>query len=143
VVTEIPYGRTLARLARQVELAAATVDLTVAQYRVLGILHDGQEAASQLAEKLAVSRPSITGVVDGLVARGLVARSSDGSDRRRVDVHLTDLGRETIAHADAEVQRRLDEIAAQADESAATLFAGLDAWLQALNAYRSARHVSR
>lgn len=140
---EIPHGRTLARLARQVELAAATVDLTVAQYRVLGILHEGREAASKLAEKLAVSRPSITGVVDGLVTRGLVQRTHDGGDRRRIDVHLTELGRETLAQADAEAQRRLDEIASHGDEPAAALFAGLDAWREALNEYRSARHGSR
>jgi long-chain acyl-CoA synthetase len=137
------HGRTLARLARQVELAAATVDLTLAQYRVMGILHEGREAASKLAEKLAVSRPSITGVVDGLVARGLVVRSQDGSDRRRIDVHLTDLGRTTLAQADAEVQRRLDEVAAHSDQPAAALFAGLEAWSRAFDAYRSARHAAR
>ena len=61
-------------MARHVELAVATVDLTLSQYRVLGTLGDGREAASGLAQKLAVSRPSVTGVVDGLVARGLVRR---------------------------------------------------------------------
>lgn len=135
------HGRTLARLARQVELAAATVDLTLAQYRVLGILQEGREAASKLAEKLAVSRPSITGVVDGLVARGLVERAHDGSDRRRIDVHLTEQGRATLAQADAEVQRRLDEVAAHGDAQA--LFAGLDAWNHAFDAYRSARRAAR
>ena len=56
-------GRTIARLARQVELAVSSLDLTLSQYRVLGILGDGHEAASVLADKLAVSRPSVTGVV--------------------------------------------------------------------------------
>ena len=82
-------GRTIARLARQVELAVSSLDLTLSQYRVLGILGDGQEAASALAEKLAVSRPSVTGVVDGLVARGLVSRGPawerSEADRRRAD----------------------------------------------------------
>ena len=68
-------GRAVARLARQVEIALAAVDLTLPQYRVLGTLDGGPEASSVLAEKLVVSRPSVTGVVDGLVARGL-ARSS-------------------------------------------------------------------
>ena len=70
-------GRVVARLARQVELALTTVDLTLPQYRVLGILDRGPEASSVLAEKLAVSRPSVTGVVDGLVARGLARRTRD------------------------------------------------------------------
>jgi long-chain acyl-CoA synthetase len=97
-------------MARLVERAVATVDLTLAQYRVLGILGDGREAASALAEKLAVSRPSVTGVVDGLVARGLVHREHDGNDRRRVDVRLTDAGRRLLTDADLAVEQRLDRL---------------------------------
>ncbi len=109
---ELPIrtGRIIARLARQVELAVGTVDLTLAQYRVLGILGDGCEAASTLAKKLAVSRPSVTGVVDGLVARGLVIRGGDESDRRRVSVDLTDEGRRVLAEADAAVSTRFERI---------------------------------
>lgn len=103
-------GRTIARLARHVERAVATVDLTLSQYRVLGILGEGREAASALAEKLAVSRPSVTGVVDGLVTRGLVRRGQADGDRRRVDIDLTDSGRELLAAADAAVDARLDRI---------------------------------
>jgi long-chain acyl-CoA synthetase len=93
-----------------VELAVTTVNLTLAQYRVMAILGDGCEAASVLAEKLAVSRPSITGVVDGLVARGLVRRDHLDDDRRRVDVGLTDAGRQLLAAADAAVEQRLERI---------------------------------
>jgi len=103
-------GRTIARMARQVECAVATADLTLAQYRVLGILGEGREAASALAEKLAVSRPSVTGVVDGLVARGLVHRGPADGDRRRVDIDLTAAGRELLAAADDAVDARLDRI---------------------------------
>ncbi|HEX3616252.1 MAG TPA: MarR family transcriptional regulator [Solirubrobacteraceae bacterium] len=103
-------GHTLARLARQVELAVATVNLTLAQYRVLAILGDGCEPASVLAEKLAVSRPSVTGVVDGLVARALVRRDHIEDDRRRIDVGLTDAGRELLAAADAAVEQRIERI---------------------------------
>lgn len=103
-------GHTLARVARQVELAVATVNLTLAQYRVIAILGDGCEAASVLAEKLAVSRPSITGVVDGLVTRGLVRRDHTEDDRRRIDVGLTDAGRELLGQADAAVEQRIERI---------------------------------
>ena len=84
----------LARLARQVELALATVDLTLPQYRVLGILGGGPEASSVLAEKLAVSRPSVTGVVDGLVVpRPRPRATHDAVDRRRIGIELTGDGR--------------------------------------------------
>jgi long-chain acyl-CoA synthetase len=103
-------GHTLARVARQVELAVTTVSLTLAQYRVMAILGDGCEAASVLADKLAVSRPSITGVVDGLVTRGLVRRDHTEGDRRRVDVGLTAAGRELLTAADVAVEQRLERI---------------------------------
>ncbi len=136
-------GRVIARLARQVEVAAATVDLTLSQYRVLGTLGDGSEAASGLAEKLAVSRPSITGVVDGLVARGLVTRAPVGHDRRRIDLALTDTGRELLATADAEVQRRLDEITASVAGSRQPSELALGAWRDALDAHRDACRARR
>ncbi|WP_249019665.1 MarR family winged helix-turn-helix transcriptional regulator [Conexibacter sp. S30A1] len=103
-------GHTLAHIARIVERAVATTDLSLSQYRVLATLGEGQEAASRLAEKLAVSRPSITGVVDGLVARGLVHREHASCDRRRIDVGLTDAGRALLARADAAVEERLERI---------------------------------
>ena len=131
----------LARLARQVELAAGTVELTLAQYRVLVLLGEGKEAASALAEKLAVSRPSVTGVVDGLVARGLVERAHDVDDRRRVGHELTAEGRRVLASADAEIERRLDEITAHRPELAGAAFAGLAPWQEALDAYRAARRA--
>ena len=134
-------GRVLVRLARQVELAAATVDLTLPQYRILIILGEGKEAASALAEKLAVSRPSVTGVVDGLVARGLVERAHDVDDRRRVGHELTDDGRRVLASADAEVERRLEEITAHRPDLAAAAYAGLGPWQEALDAYRTARRA--
>src|ERR1700733_2397060 len=143
MAAELPEhpGRVVARLARQVELAAATVELTLSQYRVLGILGDGREAASVLADKLAVSRPSVTGVIDGLVARGLVRRDPDETDRRRIDLGLTDHGRRVLAGADAEVERRPAESAAHADSGTDDPFGGLEPWRAALDAYRTARHA--
>jgi DNA-binding MarR family transcriptional regulator len=135
-------GRVVARLARQVELALTTVDLTLPQYRVLGILDGGPEASSVLAEKLAVSRPSVTGVVDGLVVRGLARRDHDAADRRRIGIELTSDGRRLLAQADTEVERRLNEIAAHLEDASAA-FAGLGPWLEALDAHRSARYSAR
>jgi long-chain acyl-CoA synthetase len=136
--------RTLARLARQVELGVGTADLSLSQYRVLMILDSGQEAASSLAEKLAVSRPSVTGVVDGLVGRGLVCRDNVDGDRRRVDVRLTEAGAEVLRDAEAEIQRRLAAIAEHMEPAGGDdPFAALAPWRAALNAYRKARRGDR
>ena len=131
-------GRVIARLARQVELAVATLDLSLSQYRALSLLSEGKEAESALADKLAVSRPSVTGVIDGLVARGLVERHHVDGDRRRVGLDLTKDGRRLLAAADKEVDRRLHDIAAYGPQSG---FEGFGRWKQALDAYRTARRA--
>lgn len=121
----------------------ATVDLSLPQYRILTFLADGNEAASALAEKLAVSRPSVTGVVDGLVARGLVMRVDDPADRRRVGHDLTAAGRHVLDSAEAEVERRLTEILSHRPDQAPAALAGLAPWQEALDSYRTARREAR
>jgi DNA-binding MarR family transcriptional regulator len=130
-------GRTVARLGRQVEIALARVDLTTAQYRTLVQLSEGAEASSSLASKLAVTPPSVTTVVDGLVQRGLVERRHAARDRRRVSVILTESGQRILAEADDAVGARLADILAEADPEALVLaFSGVERWREAMDAWR-------
>jgi long-chain acyl-CoA synthetase len=132
---EVSVGRTVARLGRQVEVALATIDLTTAQYRALMQLGDGAEASSSLAAKLAVSRPSVTAVVEGLVERGLVDRRHSGEDRRRVSVDLTESGRRMLAQADEVVSTKLTEVlAAVSVRQAAQAVNGAMQWGKAMEA---------
>ena len=70
------YGRVTAWLSKRVEFALAQMDLTLPQYRVLGILAEGSAAASRLADRLAVRPSSITAIIDGLEAKGFVDRGT-------------------------------------------------------------------
>lgn len=134
-------GRVAARLARQVDVGLSEVELSLPQYRILMFLAEGAVAASALAANLAVSRPSVTAVVDGLVSRGLVERRHDDGDRRRVGHTLTPAGRTLLAQADAAVDARLSDIAQfLTDEGdAAIAFEGLERWRRALDGYRAAK----
>ena len=127
-------GRTAAWLAKQVEIGLATVDLSLPQYRVLGLLDESTAVSSDLANRLDVRPPTITAVVDGLVARGLVERRSVEGDRRRVSHALTGDGRRLLVAGDAAVFDRLREIVAALDtDGDRTLaFDGLEAWRRAL-----------
>jgi DNA-binding MarR family transcriptional regulator len=130
-------GRTVARLGRQVEIALSRVDLTTAQYRTLVQLSEGAEASSSLASKLAVTPPSVTTVVDGLVQRGLVERRHAVRDRRRVSVTLTESGQRILAEADDAVGARLADILAEADpEALALALSGVEQWQEAMDAWR-------
>ena len=131
-------GRTVARLGRHVELALSQVDLTIAQYRALVQLDVGAEAPTSLAVQLAVTKPSITAVVEGLLHRGLVDRTASAEDRRRISVCLTDEGRRVLARADQAVTDRLGDVLAEIDDPQAAL-AGLESWRQAIDAHRQRR----
>jgi long-chain acyl-CoA synthetase len=131
------YGRVAAWLSKRVEVALSTVDLTIPQYRVLGILTEGSLAASNLAERLTVRRPSITAVVDGLVARGLVDRRQEDADRRRVALRLTERGAEVLTDADRAVDGYLEAIASHLPaEEEATALRSLQLWGRAMAAAR-------
>ncbi len=138
-------GRAAAWLAKQVELGLATVELSLPQYRVLSLLDEGSAFSSALAERLAVRPPSVTGVIDGLVGRGLVARDHADDDRRRVTHVLTPAGRQVLAQADQAVNERLRTIAdSLPDEGAGDrALESLLVWPEALTAHRLARVTGR
>ena len=135
-------GRVAAWLSKMVEVALAQVDLTLPQYRVLAILADGNEAASGLAERLAVRPPSITAIIDGLVSRGLVDRRPEDSDRRRVSLRITDDGARMVAAADRAVDEQLRSIAGHlSDKECGTALRSLELWGRALASTREARKL--
>jgi long-chain acyl-CoA synthetase len=138
------YGRVTAWLSKRVELALSEMDLTLPQYRVLGILVEGSAAASGLAGRLAVRPSSITAIIDGLVARGLVDRRHEEDDRRRIALRLTDEGARTVAAADIAVDEYMASIAAclpAPDE--AMVLRSLELWGQALSKFHQVRTESQ
>lgn len=133
----VSLGRVAARLAKHVELGLAALDLSPAQYRVLLFLAEGPSGASHLAGRVDVSPPSITALVDGLVARGLVERRPEPGDRRRVAQVLTARGEEVLAEADAVLERRFRDIAGcLPSRRAERAVGGLAQWKEALDANR-------
>jgi long-chain acyl-CoA synthetase len=130
-------GRAIARLARQVEHGLSPIGLSLQQYRALALLAEGPAAATRLAERLTVSPPSVTAVVDGLVARELVTRAPDPDDRRRQHLALTPAGLALLLEADAAVTARLSEVAAHfGEDEARERVGGLKDWHPALDAHR-------
>jgi long-chain acyl-CoA synthetase len=90
--------RVLARLQRMLEFTDA--GLTIPQYRMLVVLSEGGERSARLAQRLAVRKPTLTALADGLIAAGYAERSSEPGDRRIVRLQLTGAGRAALARAD-------------------------------------------
>jgi DNA-binding MarR family transcriptional regulator len=103
-------ARALTLAARALERAAGASELTLAQFRILVLIAAGDERSTRLAERLAVAKPTITAVVDGLVERGLVAREAVVGDRRSIRVVLTPAGESALAAAEAEMSETLGRI---------------------------------
>jgi DNA-binding MarR family transcriptional regulator len=108
--------RAVARLARVFEKRLADEGMTLAQFRVLAFLSEGEWAASKVADWLAVSRPSLTSLVDGLVEQGWVERKESPTDRRSVLHHLTGPGRARLAEATALLAEGLDGLLDHLDD---------------------------
>ncbi|QDP97975.1 MarR family transcriptional regulator [Microlunatus elymi] len=80
------------------ELAAADVwqDVSMREYDVLYTLSKCPEPirARELTRHVLLSQPALSRMVDRLVERGLVARSTDPTDGRGVRLSLTEAGRD-------------------------------------------------
>ena len=87
---------TLKRTAAELENFAASYckQGRVSVLMALNAAPDKAMALSDLGAYLVVTRPNITGLIDGLVAEGLVKRVDHPDDRRVVLAQLTPAGRE-------------------------------------------------
>jgi DNA-binding MarR family transcriptional regulator len=73
-----------------------SAELTLVQLGALSKLRDGPVLTGKLAKRLGMSPASLTRVLDRLESRGLVSRSRENADRRRVWIELLPAGRDLI-----------------------------------------------
>jgi DNA-binding MarR family transcriptional regulator len=82
------------RLGLRMTAVLAEENCSVEQWRVLSIIADGKgHPMTEIADQVLMPAPSLTKLVDRMVADNLVYRRPDSSDRRRVLLHLTARGR--------------------------------------------------
>lgn len=75
----------------------ADLDLTINQVKALHILgQSGELTVGALAERQGRKLPAASVLADNLVHAGLVERSDDPEDRRRVQLRLTPRGEEIV-----------------------------------------------
>ena len=78
------------------------LDLTFARFEVLRLVsfsREGRLPLSIIGERLMVHPTSVTNAIDRLVASGLVMRTPDDQDRRRVYASLTSDGKRVLRRA--------------------------------------------
>jgi DNA-binding MarR family transcriptional regulator len=82
------------RMAARLSELLAAEDCSVEQWRVLSAVADGGgHSMTEIADYALMPAPSLTKLVDRMVADNLVHRRADPGDRRRVLLHLAARGR--------------------------------------------------
>ena len=136
----IAAAHAAARFSKSLEVALGEVNLSLPQYRLLVFLSANPERATALAGRLDVSPPSLTALVDGCVARGLVERVTSAEDRRRVLHVITQEGNDLLDRANATAAGRLLEVANHLSASQSRkIIEGLELLGRALDEVRARR----
>ncbi|MBN2429723.1 MAG: MarR family transcriptional regulator [Deltaproteobacteria bacterium] len=76
---------------------------------LLALLEEGPLLGTHLAKKVYLSPSTVVGIIDRLEEKGLVARERSPSDRRQVQVSISEAGRQIAANAPSPLQDRLSE----------------------------------
>lgn len=86
-------------------------DLTLRQIQLLLVIRATPRTTGQaLAEGQQVSTPTISGLVDRLVGKGLLVREPDTADRRRVLLSLSDAGHKVLDDLEGMGNRHRDRV---------------------------------
>ena len=73
---------------------------------LMRIYEKGNTRVGILSKEMRVSAPTITGVIDRLLRNGYLKRTRDKSDRRVVNVELTNKGKQLVEHLFSEINKR-------------------------------------
>jgi DNA-binding MarR family transcriptional regulator len=123
--------RSLARLGRIVEQTGQHAGVSLAQYRLLLFVAREPQRAGELATRAAVSRPTLTNLVNTLERDGFIRRERLAADRRGIRLEVTEAGAAALAEAEHILIGRLGELLDDVDDVERILcaFADLDAAL--------------
>lgn len=102
--------RGIRRKLLKTALVNIDVDISPLHFGIMKLLHDvGTLHVAEIGERLQVARPQMTHLVDKLVDKELVERQTDTTDRRMVNVMLTDKGKTTIEEHDSNIRKAIKE----------------------------------
>lgn len=117
----------LRQITRAIDLnskrLSKTTGMTASQLLILQTLLEegGMSKPSIVAKRIHLSQATVTSIVDRLARAGLVTRAKSETDRRAVNIVLTEAGR-----------RRLESAPEALQESFRTAFDRLEQWEQSL-----------
>src|SRR5215218_516353 len=84
------------------------VEISYQQLNVLYLVRTGGASMAEMARLLGVAPTVITGLVDRLESRGLIRREAHPSDRRRIQLVLTERGNEVSVQVEEAIASRIE-----------------------------------
>jgi DNA-binding MarR family transcriptional regulator len=89
------------RLRNAADARLRQCGLSLSSVKAMRALEDSELSMREISEALHVAPRTVTDLIDGLEARGLVAREPHPADRRITLLHLTEAGRKQLVAASA------------------------------------------
>ena len=115
----VPGVRLVVSLYREFEQVARRGDLSLAQYRTLLYLLGGSRRAGELAAANAVTKPTVSTMINGLRQQGWVTDAVDETgDGRVTRIELTAAGRARLARFEEELAERMEQLVPGVDRTA-------------------------
>jgi len=115
----VPGVRLVVSLYREFEQVARLGDLSMAQYRTLLYLLGGSRRAGELAAANAVTKPTVSTMINGLRQQGWVTDAVDeAGDGRVTRIELTAAGRARLARFEEELAERMEQLVPGVDRTA-------------------------
>jgi len=115
----VPGVRLVVSLYREFEQVARRGDLSMAQYRTLLYLLGGSRRAGELAAANAVTKPTVSTMINGLRQQGWVTDAVDeAGDGRVTRIELTAAGRARLARFEEELADRMEQLVPGVDRTA-------------------------
>lgn len=89
-------------IEENIKVALKQLNITHAQLNILYILYENEPkpiSANELKKKILVSKPDVTRILDRLVKKGYVLRETCPKNRRKIDIYLTENGKDLFIKA--------------------------------------------
>jgi DNA-binding MarR family transcriptional regulator len=100
---------------RLFEYETRSLDIGLAQYRLLLYLRYGPKRAGELATHASVTRPALSTLIAGMEENKLIRRMSVQADKRGVKLEITRRGLDVLDRTEERFGRVFDEVVEEVD----------------------------
>jgi DNA-binding MarR family transcriptional regulator len=100
--------REIRRKLLRTALTNMNLDISPVHFWIMKLLYEaGTLHIAEIGERLQIARPQMTHLIDKLADLGIVKRHTDKTDRRMINIVLTDKGKTTLQEHDSSIKKAM------------------------------------